>query len=217
MEAGVAQLRTRSFESPRLAYWDGVSPNSLSLALSPPVIQCVENGLEGRLKARRERAIGQLSLLVSTRSAYRHPIGRRFVEAIERRTAISGGLHERIDTAVQEALMNGLLHGNLNVDANARRSLESLGELHRSIASELDRLETARCMIQLDALWSRKMLYVIVRDNGDGYQRDQLPVSPTPDEHSSRSSGRGLSILGAVCDRVAVIEGGKTIKLGFRL
>lgn len=217
MNAEAAKLKARFFESGQLTYWDGHSPNSLSLALSPPVIQCVELGLEGRLKARRERNVGQLSLLVSTRSAYRHPVGRHFLEAIERRTAIAADLHDRIGTAVQEAVMNSLLHGNLHIDAGARESLEGLSELHQSIAHELERPDVAHCMIQLDALWSTKMLYVIVRDSGDGYQRDRLPKPAGSDSCAARSSGRGLSILTAVCDRVAVIEGGRAIRLGFRL
>ncbi|MGT2435242.1 ATP-binding protein [Bradyrhizobium betae] len=192
MDAEAAELKARSLESRHLAYWDGRSPNSLSLALSPPVIQCVELGLEGRLKAGRERAVGQLSLLVSTRSAYRHPVGRRFLEAIEKRTVIAGDLHDRIATAVQEAVMNSLLHGNLHIDAGARESLESLSELHESIAHELELPGVAGCMIQLDALWSTKMLYVIVRDSGAGYQRDRLPRPAGPHACGARSSGRGL-------------------------
>lgn len=217
MNAEAAGSKARSFGSGHLAYWDGRSQMSLSQALSPPVIQCVELGLEGRLKAGRERVVGQLSLLVSTRSAYRHPVGRRFLEAIEKRTKIAGDLHDRIGTAVQEAVMNSLLHGNLHIDTQARESLEGLNELHESIAHELERPDVAHCMIQLDALWSTKMLYVIVRDSGVGYPRDRLPRRGEPDACAARSSGRGLSILTAVCDRVAVIEGGRAIRLGFRL
>jgi anti-sigma regulatory factor (Ser/Thr protein kinase) len=216
MTAGAADATGNLGERARLSYWDGSSPNSLSLALLPPVMQCVELGLDGWLKTPRRRGAGQLSLLVSTRSAYRHPIGRRFVEAVEKRVAIDADLHDRIDIAVQEAVMNGVLHGNLQIDGGARDSLEGLDDVHASIERKLEQVDTARRMIQLDARWNAKAIQVVVRDNGAGYQRDRLPEPAERDASRPRGCGRGLSILDGVCDRIALIEGGTAIKMGFR-
>jgi anti-sigma regulatory factor (Ser/Thr protein kinase) len=72
-------------------------------------------------------------------------------------------------------------------------------------------------MIRVEAIWNASMLYVLVRDSGAGFDRTDLPL---PDEvraagHIAR--GRGLAILEAFCDRLALLHGGTTIKLGFRL
>ena len=216
MNAETAEL-TSSLKSLRLGRWDGVSPSSLSLALSPPVTQCVETGLEAQLRAQRRRIVGQLSLLVTTKSAYRHSVVRPFIEAIAKRTVIDGDLHERIYTAIQEALMNAVLHGNLQIEMGARESLEGLTKVHASIERLLAQPEIALGMIRVDALWSAKMLYVIIRDSGHGYRKDKLPSSAEREAAGRLSSGRGLSILESICDRVTLIHGGSAIKLGFRL
>jgi anti-sigma regulatory factor (Ser/Thr protein kinase) len=204
---------------PRLTYWDGASPNSLSSALSPPTTQCVEAGLadEARLCGPRRRILGHLSLLVTTKSAYRHPISRAFVEAIESRTALSSDLHDRIYTATQEAVMNAVLHGNLRIEGGLRDNLEHFVEFHDSIERKLAMPEIAGGLIRVDAVWNARKLYVIIRDSGDGYEKANVPLLSDTIAGTPAGSGRGLSILEAICDRVVLLHGGRAIKLGFNI
>ena len=206
-------------EGPRLTYWDGGSSNSLISALLPPATQCIEAGLasECQIAEPRQRIVGHLSLLVTTRSAYRHHISRAFVEAIESRTALSNDLHDRIYTATQEAVMNAVLHGNLRIEAGLRDNLERFVEFHESIERKLALPEVAGGMVRVDALWNSKMLYVVIRDSGDGYDKEAVPSLSETIGGSPAGSGRGLSILEAICDRVVLLHGGRAIKLGFRI
>ena len=206
-------------ERPRLTYWDGGSNSSLISALSPPATQCVETGLanECQIAAPRHRIMGHLSLLVTTKSAYRHHISRAFVEAIESRTTLSSDLHDRIYTATQEAVMNAVLHGNLRIEAGLRDNLERFVEFHESIERKLALPEVAGGMVRVDALWNSKMLYVVIRDSGDGYDKAAMPALSETMGDSPAGSGRGLSILETICDRVVLLHGGRAIKLGFRI
>lgn len=217
---GRAQMSAASVpQGPRLTYWDGASKSSLISALSLPATQCIEAGLASacEIAEPRQRTMARLSLLVTTRSAYRLPISRAFVEAIESRMALSSDLRDRIYIATQEAVMNAVFHGNLRIEAGLRNSLESFVQFHESIERKLAQPEIAGGMVRVDALWSSKMLYVVVRDNGDGYHRTAVPSCNATPGGGLAGSGRGLSILDAVCDRVVLLHGGRAIKLGFRI
>jgi anti-sigma regulatory factor (Ser/Thr protein kinase) len=220
MPQGQAEMLAASAPpGPKLTYWDGASNSSLISALSPPATQCVEAGLadECHIGEPRQRIMGHLSLLVTTRSAYRHPISRAFVEAIESRTALSNDLHDRIYTATQEAVMNAVLHGNLRIEGGLRDNLEHFVEFHESIEQKLALPEIAGGLIRVDALWNSKMLYVVIRDSGDGYEKADVPSLSDTIAGTPAGSGRGLSILEAICDRVILLHGGRAIKLGFRI
>ncbi len=206
-------------ERPDFRCWDGVSVNSLTSALSPPVTQCVEVDLLDQCDRplHSQRIRGHLSLTITTKSAYRQPVCKAFVEALASRTPLSQDLRERIRTAVQEALMNAVLHGNLKIDSGKRDSLEGLMQTHHYIERMLAQPEGARGMIRVDAIWSPRMLHVLIRDRGDGFKRTGRP---SPEELLAAghiANGRGLSILESICDRVVLLHGGRTVKLGFNL
>ena len=200
--------------------WDGVSDVSLAQALSLPVTECMEAALiDGNQYSQlsfRARLDSCLRLALTARSAYRHQVARIFVDALTIRMDLPPDLRERSHTAVQEAMINSLLHGNLAVGSGLRDSLEGLTSAHQSIEMLLTLPYIARSMIRVEAIWNPKMLYVLVRDSGAGFKRSELPAPGTGRIAGDQHSGRGLAILEAFCDRVALLNGGATIKLGFR-
>ena len=199
--------------------WDGVSESSLAQALSAPVTECMEAALiDGNQYSRlsfRARSDGCLRLALTTRSAYRHQVVKVFVGALADRVALSRDLRERIHTAVQEAMINSVLHGNLAIGSGLRDSLEGLTTSHQAIETLLASPQIARSMIRVEAIWNSSMLYILVRDSGAGFERDELRSSRA--RPKANRSGRGLAILDAFCDRMALLNGGATIKMGFRL
>jgi anti-sigma regulatory factor (Ser/Thr protein kinase) len=205
---------------PGFTCWDGASESSLAHALSPPVTECMEaaliDGNQYNQLSFRARSDGCLRLAVTTRSAYRHQVVRAFVGAMAVRVELSRDLRERIHTAVQEAMINSVLHGNLAIGSELCDSLEGLTTSHQVIERLLMSPQIARSMIRVEAIWSSSMLYILVRDSGAGFKRGELPSSDEwkADHHGS---GRGLAILDAFCDRIALLNGGATIKMGFRL
>lgn len=207
--------------APAVTCWDGVSESSLARALSVPVTECMETALiDGNQYSRlsfRARIDGCLRLAVTTRSAYRHQVVKVFVGAIAARMDLSRDLRERIHTAVQEAMINSVLHGNLAIGSELRDSLEGLTTTHQAIERLLTSPQIARSMIRVEAIWNSTMLYVLVRDSGAGFERSELPSASVWWKAGHHGSGRGLPILEAFCDRIAVLNGGATIKLGFRL
>lgn len=219
MIAPIKETASTAVPRPDLTCWDGVSASSLSTALSPPVTGCVEVDLLDQFArgVRGRRNLGRLSLTITTRSAYRQPVVKAFVDAMASRLSLSEDLCARIRTAIQEAVMNAVLHGNLGVGSGGRDSFEGLMRTHATIESMLAVSASARSVISVDATWTSKVLHVRIRDGGEGFERSGLALNREAGDAGPRASGRGLSILEAVCDCVALLDGGRTTKLGFRL
>ena len=217
--AAPEQTEVAAPERPDFRCWDGVSASSLTLALSPPVTECVEIDLldQYNRSVHGQRILGHLSLMVTTKSAYRQPIGKAFVEAMASRTPLPEDLRERIYTAIQEAMMNAVLHGNLRIGSGSRDSLEGLTQTHELIEQMLAMPDGARSAIRVDAIWNSKVLHVLIRDSGEGFDKDEVSSPEDLAAAGQIASGRGLSILEAICDRVMLLHGGRTIKLGFNL
>jgi anti-sigma regulatory factor (Ser/Thr protein kinase) len=151
---------------------------------------------------------------VTTRSAYRHSIVKAFVNAMENRASLSKDLRVRLYSAVQEALMNAVLHGNLRIDSDLRGNLDGLLAAQDAIESKLNLPEIARSKIRVEAIWNASVLNVMIRDSGRGYDHENADECPAS---ADRASGRGIAILQAFSDRVAVLNGGTTVNLEFQL
>lgn len=197
--------------------WDGESDSTLRQALQPPVVNCVERGLGGgdRATAGPETLVEELALTVKTLSAYRIPIVKVFVEAMAGRTELRPELIERVHTAVQEALMNAVLHGNLKIDSSLRGTLQDLIQMHEAIEVRLAAPEISCAPVHVEARWNERVIHVLVRDAGEGYAGAPSPKCGDSRLTGEKSSGRGLAILDTMCDEFSVIEDGRAAKMSF--
>jgi anti-sigma regulatory factor (Ser/Thr protein kinase) len=199
--------------------WDGLAEASLALALAKPAVDCVEQDLlwTHRRKRRARAVCRHLGLVLTTRSAYRCSIARPFVAAVAERVELSEDVRERALTALQEAVMNAVLHGNLGLDSSLRDDLAGMDKTHETIERLLLSPQLALSAVRIDAVWNGSFLFILVRDSGAGFDRTELPTSEEWMAQGHIGSGRGFLILEAFCDRLALLRGGTLIKLGFRL
>jgi anti-sigma regulatory factor (Ser/Thr protein kinase) len=204
-------------DSSGLTRWDGVSAESLAQALAAPAVDCVEAGVVGPRPGRRLPGAHRLGLRVTAQSVYRHPIARVFAGALQVRLGLSAELLERVHTALQEALMNAMMHGNLGLGEGLRDNRQALAASRDLIEARFAIGPIARSMIRVEATWSEGLLRVAVRDNGDGYGSSNLPTLDERMEAGQVGSGRGLLILERLCDHIGLHRGGTTIALDFRL
>jgi len=97
-----------------------------------------------------------------------------------------------IQTAVQESLVNAIVHGN-------------------------GRDESRRVTLEIDL--DREGLDISVRDEGQGFDPTRLP-DPLAPENLYRTSGRGVLLMNALMDRVAFrrpASGGMEVTMRKRL
>lgn len=197
--------------------WNGESGDTLRQALRPPVTNCVEQGLGGceLERGNGDRLVEQLMLTVKTSSAYRIPVAKVFVEALTRRTKLQPDLVTRVHTAVQEALMNAVLHGNLKIDASLRGNLDDLFRMHEAIEARLSVAEASRAPVRVEAIWNDRIVRVLIRDAGDGYAAVSGRECADRQLTGDRSAGRGLAILNVMCDEFSVVEDGRVARMSF--
>jgi len=208
-------MPTRDHAHDAVANWDGKSEQSLRDALRPPTEKCVETHLLETGRGEAAPTAGddrRLSLTLTTKAAYRTPVVKVFVNAMADRTELSEDLHERIYSAAQEALMNAVMHGNLRIDASLRNSVQNLMFVHETIEHLLATPDFADLAIRVEASWSATSLNVTVTDCGDGFVKTSPPTQPAVNEGAS---GRGLSILAAMCDEFQLNDGGRVATMRF--
>ena len=114
----------------------------------------------------------------------------------------------RIGVALEEALTNAIVHGNLEVDSDLRQEDERAyyREIERRRHEETYRNRRVHLRVRAD----REMVTYVIRDEGPGFDTSRLnrPIDP---EDLLRVGGRGLLLIRAFMDEVEHNETGNQI------
>ena len=117
---------------------------------------------------------------------------------------------DRVAVALTEALVNGIQHGNLELDSRLRQDDEAtydrMAEFRRRRPPYRDRQLHVRARLSL-----AEAIYVI-RDEGPGFDLATLP-DPTDPVNLDRATGRGLFLIRAFMDEVAFNGTGNQITM----
>ena len=118
--------------------------------------------------------------------------------------------------ALQEALINAMFHGNLELDPfevqTARR------EMHVGNTSEFVHersrekpFNKRRIIVRVDLIPPSAQF--VVRDHGPGFDLKELPAIEDLDSLSSKKVGRGLTLIGHLMDEIEFNEVGNQIRM----
>lgn len=120
----------------------------------------------------------------------------------------------RVGIAIEEALLNACLHGNLGLDSELR---EGDGVLFESMASERSEQEPwqSRC-VRVHATLSRDLANIVICDEGDGFDPAKLP-DPTDPENLLKPHGRGIMMMRLFLDEVEWNDRGNKVTLTKKL
>jgi FixJ family two-component response regulator len=116
----------------------------------------------------------------------------------------------RIGVAVEEALLNAIVHGNLNVSSDLRQLDE--GAYHRQIQMRRGQLPYMDRHVALAARLSRSEARFVVRDGGVGFDVTRVP-DPTDPNNPFRVGGRGILLMRSFMTAVEFADRGTRVTL----
>jgi CheY-like chemotaxis protein/anti-sigma regulatory factor (Ser/Thr protein kinase) len=116
----------------------------------------------------------------------------------------------RIGVALEEAMVNALFHGNLQIGSELRG--EDDQAYYALIAQRRNEAPFRDRKIRVGAKLTRGEGVFVIRDEGSGFDPSKLP---DPDDPSAleRASGRGLLLMRAFMDDVSYDPTGSTVTL----
>jgi CheY-like chemotaxis protein/anti-sigma regulatory factor (Ser/Thr protein kinase) len=138
------------------------------------------------------------------------PLIAYFQEQMARLQLCDQATRVRVGVAVEEALLNAIFHGNLEVSSELRQ--EDDAAFHR-LAEERRHLPPYRDRrVHLRATLSRNEAVFVVRDEGPGFDPASLP-DPTAPENLDQTSGRGLLLIQTFMDEIAYNRSGNELTM----
>jgi anti-sigma regulatory factor (Ser/Thr protein kinase) len=115
----------------------------------------------------------------------------------------------RVGTALVEALINAIDHGNLELDSRLREN----GNTYRQVGQERSRMTPYRDRrVRVTARFTANDATFTISDEGPGFDPSQLP-DPTDPEYLTRPCGRGVMLIRTFMDEVRFNQLGNEITL----
>jgi anti-sigma regulatory factor (Ser/Thr protein kinase) len=116
----------------------------------------------------------------------------------------------RIGIALDEAFVNALFHGNLELDSTLRE-LDN-DTYHRMATERMQESPYRDRRIYISVHMNREVAEVIVRDEGKGFDPQHLP-DPTHPANLEKVSGRGVLLMRTFMDEVEFGEKGNCVTM----
>ncbi len=153
-----------------------------------------------------------LGFLLTGPVIYRFDIAKVFATALKGRFHLSDFRFDSIHLALHEALVNGLIHGNLHLSSKMRQSTNEYLAYSQLLSKRLTTPAFARKAIDISAEWTDKKMKIMIRDEGMGYSLSEILRHP-PSVQSK--TGRGLRIIASAADSCTIDNYGREISLSF--
>jgi len=128
------------------------------------------------------------------------PLVNYFKENVARIRLLDNTELIRITVALREALMNAIIHGNLEVGSELREV--DLGAYYRLIEERRTQSPYAERRVHVHATESATQARYVIRDEGPGFDPAKIP-DPTDPENMEKASGRGLLLIRTFMDEFA--------------
>lgn len=159
-------------------------------------------------------AAGGLAMSLSTSRAYDLQLAAIFSAALAWRLALNPTLGNRMEMALQEALANALVHGNLEVSSEPRGDMAGFAAYCSMISERLVHPRLSGRRVELTGWPEGGAVRVQVTDEGAGYD---MECELARERDSGDKAGRGLRIIAGLADHVAARDGGRSLVMDFRL
>lgn len=153
-----------------------------------------------------------LFLSLTTKTAFNADVTGLLCAVCKGRLPLSDERRFDIETAVEEALSNAMVHGNLDVASSLRNDPADF-EIYCDLVNE--RLQTpgyADRRIEILILWDTNRIDIEVHDEGRGYDFANVRLAAPLEA----KSGRGFALIMNLANSVSVGEQGRCLTMSFR-
>lgn len=176
------------------------------------------------------RTVGQVLELARhmkfTRNPDLHPLSKQIAFVLENELSLVGPTIEhlqenlpswsdrdrlQIGMALDEAIVNAMHHGNLEVESSLREG-ENENKYYETIRHRKNKPPYCHRRVRIEAEFSNQHICVQISDDGQGFD-PQLVPDPTAEENLHRASGRGLFLIRSFMDQVAYNKAGNQITM----
>ncbi len=123
---------------------------------------------------------------------------------------VEPGEETRIGIALEEALLNGMYHGNLEVPSSLREEDDT--KFYALIERRRQELPYAARRLQIQAQINRNEAFFVIEDNGPGFDITTVP-DPTHPINVERVCGRGMLLMRTFMDEVQYNQRGNQVCL----
>ena len=117
----------------------------------------------------------------------------------------------QIGMALDEAIVNAMHHGNLEVESSLREG-ENENNYYETIRHRKNNPPFCHRRVRIEAEFSDQHICVQISDDGQGFDPQSVP-DPTAEENLHRASGRGLFLIRSFMDQVAYNQAGNQITM----
>ncbi|MBO5997847.1 MAG: response regulator, partial [Alphaproteobacteria bacterium] len=163
-----------------------------------------------------EELPSSFSFLLTCPVIYNCDVSRIFVEALNHRLGLTSDRSAGIHLALHEAIVNGLIHGNLDIGSEYRQSARLFMEYGKILSERLKDPAYARKSLLISANWDATKLRIKIRDEGAGYViRDNFANRSMAAIRNK--TGRGLLFIAGIADSCTIDDFGREINLTFGL
>lgn len=160
-----------------------------------------------------ERLPARLLIRAATTTTVTHDVVGLMIDALNQRLPRLDPLLVDVRLALQEALSNAVMHGNLGLNGRLRSTRDGLLSFTQSMQERLADRRYGRRPVTIAADWNQTHLVMRVEDLGRGFVPPMVSL-PVP---ADACSGRGLGQIRALCQRVSFTKQGRRITMRFRL
>ena len=167
------------------------------------------------LKIDKIKNKNKLGLLLTCPVIYACNVAQHITRALQQFIVLPTEQQESIHFALHESIVNGLIHGNLQINSSMRQSARDFIEYARLLHDRLNDPSYAQKSISVIAVWSAKKLEIKIRDEGEGYASNIPTIKQsTTMQHKT---GRGIRIIAGAADSCTIEDFGREITLSFLL
>jgi anti-sigma regulatory factor (Ser/Thr protein kinase) len=164
--------------------------------IAGPVIGCDRRRIDAIFSS---QIIQELRLSIPSDRRMIYPVVSMLQDFCERIELLNQREQMRAGVALEEALTNAVVHGNLEVSSKLRELND--GSYEKLIALRLGKSPYQHRIVEVTARYSDSDVSFVIRDEGPGFDVSSIP-DPTDDGFVSRPHGRGLLLMRSFMDEV---------------